>query len=162
MRVLEKFCDFLAGCYKYSACVFLAIVIVSSFVQVVTRYVFNNSLSWTEETARYAFIWMSMLAAPVAMRKGMHASVNILDKIFKGNILVAQQFLICLFILLAASLLITEGIKMMDVSMGKPSTILRISMHYIYMAIPVGGLGIFMEALFKMLTLFRQRDREAA
>ena len=162
MRLLEKISDFQNECYKYGACFCLVIVIAASFLQVFTRYVLNNSLSWTEELARYIFIWMTMLAAPVALRKGMHASVNILEKFFKGNGLVAYQCLIHLFIIIAALLMITQGIKMMDVSMGKPSTVMRISMHYIYMAIPMGGFGLLIQALYKMFILFRQPDKDTA
>ena len=36
----------------------LAVCVVVSFVQVIARYVFNNSISWSEEGCKYLFVWM--------------------------------------------------------------------------------------------------------
>ncbi len=140
--------------FKYAACLFLAIVIFATFTQVFSRYVMNSSLAWTEELARYSFIWLNMLASSVALRAGSHAAVSILEKRLKGRALAIHQCVINAIIVVGALFLIVEGVKMMGVSGSKPSTVLRIPMQYVYMAIPVGGVGILLQAVFKALTSF--------
>ena len=38
------------------------VMTVLIFVQVIMRYVLQSSLSWSEELARYLFIWMAYFA----------------------------------------------------------------------------------------------------
>lgn len=47
-------------------------------VQVVLRYLFNSSLSWSEELSRLAFIWAMFLGIPLGVRYGAHIGINVL------------------------------------------------------------------------------------
>lgn len=42
------------------------------FVQVVSRYVFNNTITWSEQAGRYLFIWLVFLGLPILYRHGEH------------------------------------------------------------------------------------------
>lgn len=57
------------------AFIILLIVLIMS-VQVLFRYVFNNSISWSEEVVRYLFVWMTFLGAAVCFRDRMHIRVD--------------------------------------------------------------------------------------
>lgn len=143
--------------YKYSACLLMVVLIAACFLQVFTRYVMNASLAWTEELARYVFIWFNMLAASVAVKHGVHAFVNLFEGRLKGKLLFIQRFIVYFCILLGAFLMVFQGIRLISMIAGKPSIIMRIPMEYIYLAVPVGGFGIFVQAGLKMLDLFFPR-----
>ena len=49
-----------------------------TLVQVVMRYVFEMPLSWSEQLARYLFIWMLMLYMPVLMRRGNNLGFDLI------------------------------------------------------------------------------------
>ncbi len=51
----------------------LAVVV---FLQVFTRYVLNDSIAWTEETARYLLICVAFLGAGMAVRKNSQIYVQ--------------------------------------------------------------------------------------
>jgi len=52
-------------------------VIVSiMFTQVVFRYVFNNSLSWSEELIRFLFVWLTFLGGALAINNKTHIAVE--------------------------------------------------------------------------------------
>ena len=63
----------------------LAFNVVLVFFQVVMRYVFQNSLSWSEELARYIFLWQTWLGASYAVKEHRHLRVEMLADRFKGR-----------------------------------------------------------------------------
>jgi TRAP-type transport system small permease protein len=53
--------------------VFFACVVAQVFV----RYVLQLPLPWTDEVARYTFIWSSFLSASVILGRGQHFSIDV-------------------------------------------------------------------------------------
>ena len=54
----------------------LGFMVLLVFVQVVMRYIFQNSLSWSEELARYLFLWLSWIGASYAVRDAKRAQIE--------------------------------------------------------------------------------------
>ncbi len=60
----------------------LMAILVTMVLQITFRYVLATPLTWTEELARYLFIWACWLGAPVAMRRGSHVVIAVvLDRL---------------------------------------------------------------------------------
>ena len=53
-------------------------MIEAVFAQVIGRYVFNFSIAAADETSTFALIWMVLLAAGLAMRRGSMSGIDIL------------------------------------------------------------------------------------
>ena len=49
-----------------------------TFAQVITRYGLGDPLIWSEELARYLFVWVSMIGAALAVREGGHFGLDLL------------------------------------------------------------------------------------
>jgi TRAP-type C4-dicarboxylate transport system permease small subunit len=62
------------GTFVAAATLTVALVVMAA--QVVARYFLSDSLIWSEEVARYALIWSSMVGAAVAYRHGAHVAVT--------------------------------------------------------------------------------------
>ena len=63
----------------------LATMVVIVFFQVVMRYVFQASLSWSEELARYLFLWLIWMGAAWATKLRCHISIDALVMRLKGR-----------------------------------------------------------------------------
>jgi len=59
----------------------IAVLIVPVAMQILSRYVgFVPRYIWTEEIARFAFIWIIMVGAAIAVRDGTHFDVDLLPE----------------------------------------------------------------------------------
>lgn len=56
------------------------------FVQVVLRYGFSYSLSWSEELARYLFVWLMWLGVSYAARNRTHLRVTMIREIGRAHV----------------------------------------------------------------------------
>jgi TRAP-type C4-dicarboxylate transport system permease small subunit len=140
--------------YNIAACAFLLVVVGATGLQVFSRYVLNSSFSWTEELARYTFIWMNMLGASYVLKNESNAVVDFFGNLLKGKARFTHRLYVFAMISLVAGIFIFQGFKMAMVGMYRPSAALGVPMGWIYMAIPVGSVGILIQSLEKMVDIF--------
>ncbi|HCU07528.1 MAG TPA: TRAP transporter small permease [Clostridiales bacterium] len=55
-----------------------SIMVIVIFAQVIMRYVFNNSLYWSEELGKFLFVWISWLGISLGEREGEHIKITML------------------------------------------------------------------------------------
>ncbi|NEU31993.1 TRAP transporter small permease [bacterium LRH843] len=116
-----------------------SVMVLSIGSQVFMRKFLNSSLAWSEELARYCFIWLVFIGISYAAKHRKHINVNILpEKLFK-NIL---PFISTGFFLVFAIIVIIYGSNIVDKLFGfkQISPALTIPMGFIYLAAPVGML----------------------
>ncbi|WP_353630563.1 TRAP transporter large permease subunit [Achromobacter xylosoxidans] len=68
----------LGGLIELAAAAIVLIEILVLFAGVVARYVFHSPLVWSDELASLLFLWLSMLGAVVALRRGEHMRMTAL------------------------------------------------------------------------------------
>lgn len=131
----------------------LGLIVITVTIQVFSRYVLNNPTSWSEETTRYLFVWLSLLGASLALHKGKHLGVDNLANCLKGK--VQDCYFIVVSIVIIAYLLVLEVATVQLTLLVLPQNSPAIG---ISMALPYGGLvvGIFLMLLEEIGTLFRR------
>jgi len=141
--------------------VFLIIVVIASIIQVITRKL-GSSMVGTEEVARYAFVWMSLLGASNCINESQHAEVSILkDKLSSRN-KVFHDIISNLIVLIFSLILLFKGIQLVGVVLNQFSPSLRIPMGLVYLAMPLAGLGMVLNSIQMILKniLVIQQDLE--
>jgi len=127
------------------AMVLLALLVATTLLQVLSRYVLSKPLDWTEETARYLFVWVAMLGAGMAAKDRAHFFVDLLLERLPPRL--AKYFTVLTGAVASAFLVVISWAALdLAVSNGvQDSPVLTIPMSVPYFAIPV-GLGLM--ALF--------------
>lgn len=122
----------------------LIVMTILVFLQVVFRYAIKASLSWSEELARYFFIWLTFIGASYAARERSHICVGeLVERIRHAGL---RKFIILLANLLSIAflvVLIRYGIpiaqRILELKQISPSMpFLYIGL--VYIAIPLGSL----------------------
>ena len=70
--------DWVARLETVAIILLMALLTAVTFAQVVTRYLLGDPLIWSEEAARYLFVWVSMIGAALALREGGHFGLDLL------------------------------------------------------------------------------------
>lgn len=78
--------------------VFLAVMILLMFMNVVLRYMFSKGFAWSEEVSRMCFIFLTYLGAIVAARENRHLLIDsLLNRLPKaGKIIVYTMIQVCI------------------------------------------------------------------
>ena len=135
--------------------VLFTILILVVFSQVVFRYVFNNSLTWAEEMARYLQVWMIFLAAAAAIRTGSHISVDYATHNLSSRYKNFLGIIIAILTILFLGIVTTYGYKLFIqiYHSTQRSPAMQMPMSVAYAAVPVGGLFMLIEAIIVFLKL---------
>ena len=111
----------------------VSLQIFSRFTQLIPSYI------WTEELARFLFIWMVMLGAMIGVREGTHFEVDVWPQLGqRANALL--RIISHFFVLVFALVFIWWGIAFTHFGWDQLSEIAELPMWMIFIAWPVAGL----------------------
>jgi len=118
----------------------VAVLIVPVTIQMFSRFTaLIPAWIWTEEMARFLFIWMVMLGAMVGVRDGTHFDVDVWPELApKPNALL--RIVSMVFVLLFALVFVWYGIRFVEFGWNQTSELADLPMTYIFVAWPVTGL----------------------
>lgn len=110
------------------------------FVQVIARYVFGNSLTWSEELARYLFIWLVYFSVSFTARRQKHiridAAINLYPKGFRPILEIISEIIVLAFSVFIAVTGVTVFHKI--AWSGQMSPAIGLPMQFVYAAPMVG------------------------
>ena len=121
------------------AVILMFLLVVLAAWSVLSRFIFNRSLAWSEELIRYVFIFMNYMAASAAVIHDQHARVEIVDLVLPPIALkwlnVILKIAWAVFSLIVGINSITLVQKTFTLHQNSPT--LGIEMGYIYLVLPV-------------------------
>lgn len=95
---------------EYLLVLLMSLEVIIVFAQVITRFILKTPLAWSEEIARYMFIWLVWVGAAYATKENKNIKIDILSSKFTGAMkVIADIFTGILFIGLMVFMLYTSG-----------------------------------------------------
>jgi len=146
MKLLDKLHKFEEGFIM--AC--FAVMGVVLALQIFMRYCLNMPLIWSEELARYLFVWATFIGAGYGVRKKIHISVEIfyglMPRVIKLAItLFTNTLCICVF-----AYLIPYGISTVKTQWYIGSSAMEIPMSFVFAAVPIGCFIVCLRLIVEM------------
>src|SRR4051794_18371615 len=114
------------------------------FLQFFTRYVLNDSLSWTEEIARYGLMWIVFIGGIMVTRRNTHIAVELLSNVMKPGLVRSTLLALVDLIKLGFLGLLAWFAWTITERMGlQRMTVFDLPMSYVYAGVAFGCLGMF-------------------
>ncbi len=152
--------DGLARVLRVILTVLIALLIVPVSLQIFSRYLgIIPRYIWTEEIARFCFVWIVMIGAMIAVREGTHFQVDLLPQ-FKPKLEAALKIFVHLAMLVFALVFIIVGWDFAKLGARQTSEIAGLPLLAIFIAWPLTGVvwTLFLgEKLIQNINLLRHR-----
>ena len=133
---------FIAGYYRLLSWLLVAsvaILIVPVSLQIFSRFTaLIPSYIWTEEMARFFFVWMIMIGSMVGIRDSAHFDVDLWPEL-KPRANALLRLVSHVFVLVLALVFLWYGIKFVQFGWSQHSELADLPMPFIFVAWPLTG-----------------------
>ena len=117
----------------------VGLLVVPVTLQMISRFTaLIPAWIWTEEMARFLFIWMVMLGAMIGVREGTHFEVDVWPQM-KPRANAALGLVSMTFVLITALIFVYYGIKFVQFGWNQTSELADLPMAWIFVAWPLTG-----------------------
>jgi TRAP-type C4-dicarboxylate transport system permease small subunit len=134
IRLIEKYFE------AFFMVVLMFLISIITGLQVFSRYVMNDAISWSEEVCRYMFVWMVFFGISYAIRQRRHIRIlglyTIVSEPIRKGLMILADLLFLFFVILMA----VNGAELCATifRLGQLTPSLEFSMAYIYASLPIG------------------------
>jgi len=123
--------------FLLAACI--GILIVPVTLQIISRYTnLIPSYIWTEEMARFLFVWAIMIGAMVGVREAQHFEVDVWPTLSR-RAEAAVRIVARLGVLAMAGIFVLAGIEFTRFAWNRTSELAELPLWLIHIAWPVAG-----------------------
>lgn len=132
----------------------LCIMTLLMGTQIIFRYLFNNSLSWSEELTRYLFIWAGFISVSYCIKKWISIKVDQIINMLPKSWYVIFQFVLNVILFLFFVYLACHAFTYLQMSMASHQTspALKLPMYYVHAA-PLCGFSLAIIRSFQQILL---------
>jgi TRAP-type transport system small permease protein len=117
----------------------IGVLVIPVTLQVISRYTpFIPSYIWTEEMARFLFVWTIMIGAMVGVREAQHFEVDVWPDMSRRSE-AAVRIVARLGILAMALVFVWAGIEFTQFAWNRTSELADLPLWLIHVAWPVAG-----------------------
>jgi TRAP-type C4-dicarboxylate transport system permease small subunit len=135
---------------------FMVLMFLATFANVVARYIFNSPILWAEEFSRYAFIWVVFLGAVVCTKHKRHIGIDSVVKALPSHVKPWVNLAADLLTLALMVIIIWYG-GILTWRATQVTATLNVPQYIIYIVVPASGVLGFLHSLGD----FRYHLREA-
>lgn len=126
----------------------LAFMALLVFGNVVLRYAFNSGITWSEEMARFLFIWMIFLGSIGALKDNEHLGVDMLVKKLSPGLKKLAYVVSNLLVLYILWLVLDGSWKMTLLNMDSTAPATGLPLSFIY------GIGVVMSVAMGLILIY--------
>lgn len=139
--------------------VLFAVLVVDVSWQVFTRQVLNNPSGWSEELAKYVFIWLGLFGSALVFGERGHIFVDFVAQKFAPAVQyvvgIAMQIVILAF---SSLVLVYGGWKVTELAWDQSLAGLPINVGPLYLALPLSGILIMFYTVYHLVGILTRAE----
>ena len=143
----------------------LAVLFFAAFAvlaaQILGRHFLPYPLAWSEEAARFLFLWIVFLGAAYLVRRNGHIASTLLTRRMPARLRTAVYIAVQFAVLVFSILLCFQGAQVAFKVRRLPTIAMEISSAWEYAAVPVSAAVIAVRTLFGIIRAFREGAPES-
>jgi len=148
-KVIDNFEEGLGITFSIIMCTAVTLGVLSRMI--------GAPLAWTNEVARYVFIWMVMMGAVVATKRNGHIIIDVFINLFPQHLQQILKFIGTLIMIAMLSVLVYNGAILTYEFWGTKMSLLPYPTGLVYASLPVCSLLMILRMLQNMLRGRRNR-----
>lgn len=148
---MNKLIDKLFKGIDYLTGILTGLMVLFVFLNVVLRTFFNSGLTWSEELARYLFVYVTYIGAISAMRSNAHLGVDTLISRVKPQVQMILYLVSQALIAIIMCILVHGACKMVIQNTQSTTAALNIPYSVLYFAGIITGISIAILAVANMI-----------
>ncbi len=156
MKLIKSLPNIISKIYRLVVILITVFLFIIVAYNVIRRYVFNNSIAWADEMARFSFIWVNLLAIIHVFQHNELIKLDLVSAIISKTragryFLEITEFLIINLIL---GVLTYYSIQFISV-MSHVSATLALPMKIVYAVLPFSMSCMFIGNIVKFINLIK-------
>jgi TRAP-type C4-dicarboxylate transport system permease small subunit len=153
-----RFCAFLSKACLVLAIVGLLALVISVQTQVIGRYVFNDTPTWTEALALQLVLYVTALGVAVGVRDAGHIGLDSLAVLLPDRFRLKLEVLIHLLVALFGIFMTTSGLMWTRLKWDELDPMLGVSAGWDYLALVIAGALIVLFSIEHIVALLRGEE----
>ena len=136
--------------------VLVGLMVLAVLLQVFYRYVLLSPLSWSEELARFTFVWITFLGGAMALGKHLHFGIDYFVNKFPPKFKELLEVMTMSLVLVFVVVLFFKGVAVAGAARTFKSAGLGMRMDLVYGVIPLSSLIMAYYAISEIITAARK------
>ncbi|MDN4493024.1 TRAP transporter small permease [Ureibacillus aquaedulcis] len=126
--------------------------------QVFTRFILNNPSTFSEELAKYCFVWLVLFGAAFVFGENGHMRIEFIQDALPKKFKMAVQIFIELSIIaFSALVLLSGGLAITKLAWAQMSAALHIPVGYLYSVMPICGVIVIFYCIYNIYFILKHK-----
>ena len=131
------------------------VMILVVLLQIISRYLFPVSIHWTEEAARFSFLYTVALASGLAMRDKAYVNVDLIPLIIRGRARVILEAVLDIATIIFLFVVARYSFRLVSIGTIQTSASLQIPMSWIFLVTTIIPLSMSYYAIRDLIRILR-------
>lgn len=137
MKLYSRVNDFIWRIIEEATLVFFSIMLLLTIAQILFRYVLNISVPWTEEAARWLFVWQIFLGSSLMLKEHGHLKITMVRDMLPNTVQKVVDLIMSLLGLIFIIGIFFGSLQMIGSVQNVTAGSFSLSVKYMYLVMPI-------------------------